>query len=495
MIRFKNITKPLMWSMVLAMAVVITGCRAGDGDPILGPQQLVDVIKPRVTVTIPATTDPGPTAGPAINAAITARFSESMAPATFTLTSFTVVNTTTGDTAVDGSVTYTDSSNTVSFDPDFNFVAGNTYTATIVGTGSAPVTDLAGNALAGNTADLPDASNYVWSFAPINPADVISPKITLTSPADGDSNVELNSAVNATFGSNMDPATINTTSFTLEKTASPGIFETGEVTYSTVNKIATFTPASNLAASTQYTATVTTAATDLAGNLLVAGTVANPWSFTTGTTLAPAAITLGTTSTFGLMATSAITCVPVCTINGDVSLDPGTSITGPPVVNGSTHINDTVSAQARNDLLAAYNEAKAKPAGTTIAAGADLGALYGSGIPPGTYTSGSTMLVSTNLVLDAGGDANAVWVFQIGSSLTTSANVTLLNGAQAKNVFWVPTADATIGVSTTFSGTIISGRDVTAVSGSTINGRILAGAITAGTIALQSGTTVNVPLP
>ncbi|MDT8453484.1 MAG: ice-binding family protein, partial [Gammaproteobacteria bacterium] len=144
-----------------------------------------------------------------------------------------------------------------------------------------------------------------------------------------------------------------------------------------------------------------------------------------------------------------------------------------------------------------YDDAKALPPGTTISAGADLGALYPAstgGIPPGTYTSGSTMLVSTNLVLNAGGNANAVWVFQIGSSLTTSADVSLLNGAQAKNVFWVPTEDATVGVGSTFSGTIVSGRDVTAVTGATINGRILAGAITAGTIALQTAT-VNVPAP
>jgi hypothetical protein len=113
---------------------------------------------------------------------------------------------------------------------------------------------------------------------------------------------------------------------------------------------------------------------------------------------------------------------------------------------------------------------------------------------PGTYTSGSTMLVSTPLTLDGGGDANAVWVFQIGSSLTTSADVLLSNGAQAKNIFWVPTADATIGVGSTFNGNIIAGRDTTANTGATINGRILSGAITAGTIDLDT-TTVNVPAP
>lgn len=497
--KFKRLINPLKWSSALLLIVIATGC--GNGDPILGgggagtPGSLADVIKPRVTVTIPATTDPGPTAGPAANAAITATFSESMTPTTIDTTSFTVVDTTAGGLAVSGSVTYIDSSNTVRFKPDFAFASGDTYTATIAGTGAAPVTDLAGNALAGNTAALPAASDYVWSFIP-GAADVTAPTITLTFPADGDIDVALNSSVNATFDEAMDAATIDTTSFTLEPTASPGAFEIGVVTYDTLNNIATFNPSSNLAASTQYTATVTTAATDLAGNALAAGIVVNPWSFTTGTGLAPDAIALGSAASFGIMATSAITSTGNSIINGDVSLDPGTSMTGfpPAIVNGSIHINDTVSAQARADLLKAYDDAKALPPGTTISAGADLGALYPAGIPPGTYTSGSTMLVSTPLVLDAGGNTNAVWVFQIGSSLTTSADVSLLNGAQAKNVFWVPTEDATIGVGTTFSGTIVSGRDVTAKTGTTINGRILAGATTAGTIALDA-TIVNVPAP
>jgi hypothetical protein len=217
------------------------------------------------------------------------------------------------------------------------------------------------------------------------------------------------------------------------------------------------------------------------------------WRFIVAPSVPPL---LGSASTFGIMATSAITSTGNSVINGDVSLDPGTSMTGfpPAVVNGTIHINDLVSAQARTDLLVAYNSLKNLAPGTTISAGADLGALYPLGIPPGTYTSGSTMLVSTPLVLDAGGNANAVWVFQIGSSLTTGASVTLTGSAQAKNVYWVPTLDATIGVGTIFNGTIVSGRDVTAVTGSTINGRILAGATTAGTIALQDAT-ITVPAP
>jgi hypothetical protein len=392
----------------------------------------------------------------------------------------------------EGTVSYSVGSRTAVFNPDELLeTGGTTYTATI----TTDATDLAGNTLAGNQASLPDASDYIWTFIP-DAVDITEPTITLTYPADGDIDIALNSSVNATFDEDMDPTSINTASFTLEETASPGVLETGVVTYDVASKMATFNPSSNLAASTEYTATVTTAVTDLADNPLGAGIVANPWSFTTGDGLAPGAITLGSSATFGIMATSAITSTGNSIINGDVSLDPGTSMTGfpPAIVNGEIHINDTVSAQARSDLLEAYNEAKALPPGTTIPAGADLGALYPGGIPPGTYTSGSTMLVSTNLVLDASGNSNAVWVFQIGSSLTTDANVSLLNGAQAKNVFWVPTEDATIGVGTTFSGTIVSGRDVTAVTGATINGRILAGAITAGTIALQTAV-INVPAP
>lgn len=220
------------------------------------------------------------------------------------------------------------------------------------------------------------------------------------------------------------------------------------------------------------------------------------WRFTVGASQPPPANLLGSASTYGIMATSAITNTGNSVINGDVSLDPGTSMTGfpPGVVNGTIHINDSVSAQARTDLLAAYNTLKGMAPGTTISGGADLGALYPTGIPPGTYTSGSTMLVSTPLVLDAGGNANAVWVFQIGSSLTTGASVSLANNAQAKNVFWVPTSDATIGVGTIFYGTLVTGRNASGVTGATINGRILAGAITGGTIALDNNT-VNVPQP
>lgn len=438
----------------------------------------VDSTAPMVT-----TRQPGANAvNVARNTLVSAGFSEPMDPLTINTVNFTLECP--ADTDIDGTVGYAVSGNTATFTP-LGQLPASTLCRARIGTG---VTDVAGNAM---------ASAAVWTFTTGAILDTTGPTVTLESPAHLDTGVARNAGVNATFSEAMDPLTITTSSFRLQVTGPPlGPQIVGTLAYVASSRVATLTPASNLAASTTFTATVTTAAEDLAGNALVPGLLPNPWTFTTGTGLAAGAIALNSAATFGIMATSAITSTGNSVINGDVSLDPGTSQTGfpPGIVNGTVHVNDTVSQQARDDLLVSFNDAKGLPPGTTIPGGTNLGAMFPLGMPPGTYTSGSTMLVSTPLVLDAGGNANAVWVFQIGSSLTTGANVSLANGAQAKNVFWVPTLDATIGVGTTFNGTILAGRDVTAVTGAKINGRILAGATNAGTIALQNAT-INVPAP
>jgi hypothetical protein len=431
---------------------------------------LPDVTAPTVISTIPANL----ATAVALNSNVTATFSEAMSPATIlALNTFTLKQ---GTTPVPGAVTYVGTIAT--FNPTNNLATDTEYTATI----TTSAEDAAGNHL---------AVSKVWTFTTGAALDLTAPTVILVYPADHAIEVARNTVVTATFSEPMDETTIGTTSFTVA-----GV--TGSVLYDAISKVATFTPASNLAASTLYSATITTAVRDLAGNALAVNKV---WTFTTGNVLAPGAVPLGSAATFGIMATSSITNTGAATmINGDVSLNPGTSCGLLPVqVNGTIYINDVggVSAQAKLDLEAAYTFAKNLAPGTTISAGADLGALYplsSGGIPPGTYTSGSTMLVSTPLVLNAGGNANAVWVFQIGSSLTTSADVTLANGAQAKNVFWVPTASATVGVGTIFHGTIVAGVSATGVTGATINGRILAGATGPGTIALDTNT-VNVPAP
>ena len=494
--RFDNITKPLMWFMALLLTAFMAGCGDGASSPILGgggAGNAGDMTLPRVAFTVPADLASVPA-----NTKITATFTEDMAPATINSATFTLAASGVPVAEAVGSPGYTVGSRTADFKPSAPLTVGKIYTATI----KTGVTDLAGNALAGISATPLVANNHVWTFTAAA-ADTTAPTIIFTNPASGVINVPTNATVNATFSEAMDPSTISAATFTVAASGVPAI--SGTYAYDLQTNIATFKPSSNLIPNTTYIADITNGATDLAGNKLVVPAVGlpnNPWTFSTGTGLALGAVNLGSASTFGIMATAAVTAASASVINGDVSLEPGTSITGfpPAIVNGAVHVNDTVSHQARNDLLASYNYAKGLACTTSVGT-TDLGGLYvyPTGIPPGVYCSGSTMLVGAHLVLDAGGNANAVWVFQIGSSLTVNADVTLTGGAQAKNVFWVPTQDATISISTgtkTFNGTLVTGRNATSSGGATINGRILAGAITAGTIALNgTPSTVNVPAP
>ena len=464
-----------------------------------------DTTKPRVTLTVPATTIPGPTLLVPTNTAITAVFTEDMAPLTVNGASFTLACATCV-TPPAGAVTY--AARTATFTPTAVLETGKTYTATI----TTAATDLAipANALAGNQAALPAASNYVWTFTTVAAVPAANVSVASTNPATGALAVCPNASINATFtvpsGLRMDPLTVNAATFTVTDNLLAPVTAASVLLDGGTGRIGTFTPLNPLPLGT-YIATITggvTGVKDMAipANTMLADYNVPAWTFTVVSCIAPPpppVSQLGTAATFGIMATAATTSTGATMINGDVSLEPGTSQGIPPVqVNGTIHVNDAVSTLARADLLTGYNYYKGLAPGAganALGAGADPGALFPLGVPPGTYTSGSTIIANTPIVLDAGGDANAVWVFQIGSSLTTGASVSFKdNIGNPNNVFWVPTYDATIGIGTIFQGTIIAGRDVTAVTGATINGRILAGAITAGTVALQ-GTTVNVPAP
>lgn len=428
---------------------------------------VADTTPPTVDVTSPTNT----AIAVPINRKVTVGFSEVMNPLTITTASFTLTGA--NGTPVAGTVTPVGTS--AVFTPVTNLANNTLYTATIKNS----VKDLAGNAM---------VSNYVFTFTTGVLADNTAPVVTQVTPADLATNVAVNSVVTATFSKDMDPLTVSTATFTVA-----GV--TGVVSYDTATRTATFKPAADLAVNTKYTATVTTGARDSTSNPLVNDKV---WSFTTASVIVPPpASQLGTAGTYGIMATSTITSTGPSVINGDVALEPGSAMIGfpPATVNGTIHINDSVSHQAFIDLLTAYNYYKNLPPGVTITADADLGALYPNGIPPGTYTSGSGMAINTHLTLDGGGNANAVWVFQIGSSLTTTSplgTISLINGANANNVFWVPTASATIGSGTTFYGTIVAGVSITGKTSAVINGRLLAGAIGAGAINLDSNV-VNVP--
>ncbi|MFA6448993.1 MAG: Ig-like domain-containing protein [bacterium] len=249
---------------------------------------IADTTRPGVLLTIPATTTPGPTAGVPTNTTISAVFDEDMAPATIAgagMTTFTVTGP--GVTPVTGSVIYTASSRTALFTPSPALLPNTTYTATI----TTVATDLAGNQLAGNQAPpLPAASNYVWTFTTSAVADTTRPTVTAKVPLAGAINVPTNTKiVTATFSEAMNPDTLLTSSFKLACPAGSPVALT-LVTYSAVGNIATLTipAATNLPANTICTATVTSAAKDVAGNAL-AGVAASPtvandhvWTFTTG---------------------------------------------------------------------------------------------------------------------------------------------------------------------------------------------------------------------
>lgn len=146
-------------------------------------------------------------------------------------------------------------------------------------------------------------------------------------------------------------------------------------------------------------------------------------------------------------------------------------------MHGTIHTADGVALQAQNDLTTAYNDAAGRS--STGAISADLA---GRTLTPGVYTSASSLGLSGDLTLNGGGNPNAVFVFQAGSTLTagSGSRVLLIGGASPCNVFWQVGSSATIGVGSEFVGNILALTSITMNTGATLNGRALArnGAVT-----------------
>jgi uncharacterized repeat protein (TIGR01451 family) len=218
-----------------------------------------------------------------------------------------------------------------------------------------------------------------------------------------------------------------------------------------------------------------------------AALIGMPSGASAATTLVP----LGTAANFAVLAGSTITNTGPTTINGDLGLSPGTSVTGfpPGAVNGTVHTADSVALQAQNDLTTAYNDAAAETVTATIPT--ELG---GTTETPGVYNSAAgTFGITGTLTLDAQGNPNAVFIFQAASTLITASasNVVLINGAQASNVFWVVGSSATLGTSSTLQGNILALTSITVTTGTTIDGRALArnGAVTLDTDTITAALT------
>ena len=222
-------------------------------------------------------------------------------------------------------------------------------------------------------------------------------------------------------------------------------------------------------------------------------TAANPAAAQTSPALAP--VYLGSAGTYAVLGASTVTNTGPTIINGDLGVWPGTAVTGfypPGEVNGTIHaLGDTAAQHAQASLAIAYNDAAGRTVGVVGVAG-DLG---GRTLAPGLYKSTSTLAITGDLTLDANGDPNAVYIFQMGSALTvnTHARVVLSGGAKAANVFWQVGSSATLGTYSAFKGTIMAYASVTIATGATLDGRALAkvAAVTLDSNAVTMQTVTN----
>jgi len=190
---------------------------------------------------------------------------------------------------------------------------------------------------------------------------------------------------------------------------------------------------------------------------------------------------LGSASGFAVLAASTATCTNSSVVTGDVGVSPGTAITGfnpPCTLTGAIHAGDDAAAVAHKDLGIAYGNVAAVVCETNLT-GQDLG---GQTLAPGAYCFDTTAGLTGDLTLDSGGDENAVWIFQIGTAITTgtAASVVMTGGGHPGNVFWNVGSSATIATGTAFQGNILAYASITIVSGSSLVGRALAltGAVT-----------------
>ena len=197
---------------------------------------------------------------------------------------------------------------------------------------------------------------------------------------------------------------------------------------------------------------------------------------------AQAAPVLGTSGGFSVLGGQAVSNTGPSVVTGDLGISPNnaSSVTGfpPGILVGTLHAADGVALQAQNDVTAAYVDLAGR-ACNTVLTGTNLGGLT---LTPGVYCFSTSAQLTGTLTLNAQGNPNAVFIFQIGSTLTTASasSVQVINGGSNCNVFWQVGSSATLGSTTTFAGNILALSSITLVTGANASGRLLArnGAVT-----------------
>ncbi len=220
----------------------------------------------------------------------------------------------------------------------------------------------------------------------------------------------------------------------------------------------------------------------LAHAALLAGVI-----FTDLSAFAQTAPSLGGSANFAVLAGSTVTNTGSTTVAGDVGVSPGTAITGfPPgmLTTGTLHAADAIANQAQADATTAYNVLAGQACNTDLT-GTDLGGLT---LTAGVYCFSTSAQLTGTLTLNAQGNSNAVFIFQIGSTLTTAsaANVVVINGGSDCNIFWQVGSSATLGTGTSFVGNILAQASITLTTGASLAGHALAstGAVTLASNAL-----------
>jgi hypothetical protein len=190
---------------------------------------------------------------------------------------------------------------------------------------------------------------------------------------------------------------------------------------------------------------------------------------------------LGTVGSYAVLGASTVTNTGTTYLGGDLGVSPGSAVTGfpPGTLTGTVHAADASAQQAQIDAAAAYDALNSQSC-TSDLTGQDLGEQT---LTPGTYCFDSSSQLTGNLVLDAQEDPNAVWIFRMGSTLTTASNssVTFSNSSQPLcNVYWQVGSSATLGTGTQLIGNIFAVASITMTYGANLNGRAVAlnGAVT-----------------
>lgn len=203
--------------------------------------------------------------------------------------------------------------------------------------------------------------------------------------------------------------------------------------------------------------------------------------------------TLGSASSFSILAATTVTNSGGTTIIGDLGLYPGTSVTGfpPGTISGVSHITDAAASIAKtdaNDAFICLNSLS-----STGSVGADIG---GTTITPGVYSVTSSLAITGTVILDGGGDPDSVFIFKIPTTFIPAANasVSLINSAQAGNVYWIVGSSATLSVNSTTYGNVIALTSIAIETAAKLSGRAIAltGAITIASSYIENKTcTIN----